>query len=287
MMKKLGNVSFVPSVVGMVGVVALGALGCAGEAGASPDVGETSHATATGSRWVEGGDGRIVASVTTRAGSVVRFVAGESHELGMAILRPSGVVDTVLDAAKRARATGGPLAFYEALTGQPAPPALLEAVKLASAPAPGEADASDEGEEEIAAPNVTAAAADVPVPSNFCDIVPESIYGKEPFIRCWPNQHGTTELKMKVDAMACRVDPVEGPLSFHYKYKTKKGWYTPYSVIGNAGDVVEYDSYYQWFRRWRECHVFKNDGEKLHHFRAGGFRYLKPYAFMPFEVHFP
>lgn len=278
MKKKVGSVSFVAA-------MALAAFGCAGEVSGAPEVAESTQATTTAPEPVEGGDGRVVASATTRVGSRVRFVAGDGNELGVAILSRAGVVDPVLEAAKHAKRTGGAIAFYEALTGERAPSALVAAVKAASVP--GAADASDEGEEELAAPNVTAAGADEPVPPSFCDIEPDSIYGKSPFVVCWPNQRGTTRLKRKNDAMSCRVDAVEGPLSFHYRFKTASGWHTPYSVIGQAGWDLEYETYYQWARRWRDCHVFKNDGEKLHHFRAGGFTYLKPFDFMPFEVHFP
>lgn len=271
-------------IVSFVAMMSLTAFGCAGGGREETGVAESVQASTTAPEPVEGGDGRVVASATTRAGSRVRFVAGDGNELGVAILSRAGFVDPVLEAAKHAKRTGGAVAFYEALTGERAPSALVAAVTAASVP--GAADASDDGEEELEAPNVTAAD-DAPLPPDFCDVEPDSMYGKQPFVVCWPNQRGTTYLKRKNDAMTCRVDAVEGPLSFRYRYKTASGWHTPYSVIGQAGWDLEYETYYQWARRWRDCHVFKNDGEKLHHFRAGGFKYLKPLGFMPFEVHFP
>lgn len=282
MVKMFRSVSVVTTLV----LGACASAGCTGEVVTGPDVGEDTQATATSPEIVEGGDGRVVAAVTTRAGSRVRFIAGAGNDLGMAILSKAGVVDPILAVAKRARATGGPIAFYETLTDEPAPSALRDAVRSASNLVPGDGS-DDEGEEEIAPLDLTPGPSPEMVPSDFCEIVPEALYGKSPFIRCWPNQRGTTKLLLKVDAMACRVDAVEGPVSFHYKEKVGTKWTIPYSVIAEPGMVLEFSDYHQWIRRWRECHVFKNEGGKLHHLRAGGFTYLKPLDFQTFEVHFP
>jgi len=285
MKRKMSFEVLVPSIVS---IVVVSAFGCAAPTtdGAGTDeaaLGATSLVAEAPSVV----DGVEVASVTTRAGSRVRFVAGEGNELGVELMYRTGATDAVLAAARASVTARDPVAFYERLAGSPAPEALVKAAREASLAAPEPTTLDSELPFD---PSLVAGAGPMaaPIPGNFCDISPWAHSGSGAYERCWPNQTGTTKLKKKVDHMGCRIDAIQGPISIRYKYKTASGWHTPTDVANMpAGWTFEWNGYYQYAKRWRECHVYANAGAKLHHFRAGGHENLAPLGFSPASVSYP
>lgn len=264
--------------------LAVSAFGCA----APVDEAGVDESALGGLAAPSGTDGEVVAAVETSSGTRARFILGEGNELGVELVYRTGVADPALDAARARQRTGGLIGYYEALAGRTAPATLREAVRVASLAAREETTSVDsevESDFPLVAPSAPSAVA---IPGNFCDIVPWADNGSGAFDHCWPNMNGTTKLQMKVDHLGCRVDAIQGPISIRYKYKTGVFWHTPTSINNMpAGWTFEWDGAYRYAKRKRECHVFANAGNKLHHFRAGGHEKLAALPANASGVHYP
>lgn len=269
--------NLVASVLAMTTAV-LGAQGCGVEIDAADD-----HLQTTQSALTWNGDGTEVASVQTAAGTLVAFVSGPDHELGIAVVGRIGQADAELDRARQ-DAAGDPIELFELLAGKPAPQSLRDAVQR-TASGTFLIDASDEGEAAI--PSGATILPGTAAASDLCDIYNWAYSGSNTFKYCWPNQYGTPWVKRKADHMSCRIDSVNGPQRARYRYKSGLNWHTSVDIWLGSGQSMQWTGNYQWAQRWRECKTVENPSSRKHHFRVVGHEWLAPLGFNPVDVSFP
>lgn len=248
-------------------VIAALIAGCGGEI---PAEAPATEQAALITSFTTGSSRVVLARVTTTAGSKVEFIQGAEDELGVSIDSVVGALDRELDQARASQ--DNIVDFYEALTGQPAPRALVDA--QADANQARYLEAPDDGTERAGSSSDELVAPKKPVASNpLCSIYNYASPASGPFRFCFTEVSGTPWYQDKVDHASCRVDALNGSVQAGYRYKTGTGWHDDVVTI-NAGHSETWIHWYRFARRWRHCRVLSNPAHHLLNFRVVGHQFL-------------